>query len=430
MPAILIPAYRAWDLQGEAPRRFGALTIALALIAAALFGTVELTAPLWIDVLLGGFSPTARELTLRFTRVMAFGMPGSVMLCCLSASELARGRSRITSARATLLNVAVIGGVLLLLLTGKAITLAWSFAIAYNLMAAWGVTMSVRDGSIQFAGTTPRDVVEAFMLYMHRLRPLVLQPLAEQGQVWIERLLASALTVGTLASLDYARTLSDSAVLLIGQPIGLAVLSSGPVADPQAQMDSIARPVLALALPGSLFLVCLAPEIVQLVFHRGAFGVEAIALTSNALRGISAGLWATTLGYVLVRMLNNAGRNRRATAIVSVGFVANAVASAVLVPFLGAFALGFGEGLRGVVVLTGVSLALGCGRTLLRVLRDALPGVGLLALLLALIMGQTSGVLPRLGLGVVATTLSAAVSLWLMVPRARRFVVSLMERFA
>ncbi len=35
-----------------------------------------------------------------------------------------------------------------------------------------------------------------------------MQPVAEYGQVWLERLLASALAVGTLASLDYARTLS------------------------------------------------------------------------------------------------------------------------------------------------------------------------------------------------------------------------------
>ena len=424
VPAILIPAYRAWDEEGVAPQRFGALALALTLLATAICGAVELLAPFWIDLLLRGFSPAALDLTLRFTRVMALAMPASVLLGCLSACEIARGRSRITSARATLLNVAVICGVLILLVTDQAITLAWSFTVANILVVLWGIRISVRDGFIRFDGNGWREIVAAFRLYLVRLRPLVLQPLAEQGQVWIERLLASALAVGTLASLDYARTLSDSAVLLIGQPIGLAVLSSGTVADPRSQMDAIARPLLAVAMPGSLFLVCLAPEIIQLVFHRGAFGVEAITQTSNALRGISAGLWATMLGYVLVRMLNNLGRNRRATLIVSLGFVANAVASAVLVPFMGAIALGLGEALRGIVVLTCVSLALGCGRMLLRVLRDGLPGLALMALLLVGILGQTAELLPRLGLGMAATILSASLSLWLMVPRARGFAAS------
>ena len=429
VPAILIPAYREWDLAGEAPRRFGALTLALTLLALALFALVELTAPLWIELLLGGFSPTARALTLSFTRVMALAMPGSVLLCCLSASEIARGKSRITSIRSTLANVAVIGGVLLLLATGQAIALAWSFVLAFNVIAIWATWLAVREDAISVRGIGPAEIVATLVLYMRRLRPLLLQPLAEQGEIWIERLLASALSVGTLASLDYARTLSDSAVLLLGQPLGLAVLSSGPGQDTRAQMDRLARPVLAIAVPASLFLVCFAPEIVELVFHRGAFGVEAIALTSQALRGIASGLWATTLGYVLLRMLNNAGRNRRASAIVAVGYIANALTSTLMVHAFGGFALGFGEGIRGIVTLTGVALALGCGWHLLRVLRDALPGLGLLVLLTAFIMAEYHGVMPRLFLGGTATSVAIALSLWIMVPQARAIVRSTLRRF-
>ncbi|MDP9096911.1 MAG: virulence factor MviN, partial [Pseudomonadota bacterium] len=265
VPAILIPVYREWDRMGEAPRRFGALTLALTLLAALMFGIVELTAPLWIDVLLGGFSVPARDLTLSFTRIMALAMPASVLLCCLSASEIARGRSRITSIRATLVNVAVIGGVLLLLATGQAIALAWSFTLAFNAVAVWAVGAAITEGAVSFSGIGAAEILSTFVLYMRRLRPLLLQPLAEQGEIWIERLLASALTVGTIASLDYARTLSDSATLLIGQPLGLAVLSAGPGQDQRTQMETLARPVLAIAIPGSFFLVCFAPEVVELV---------------------------------------------------------------------------------------------------------------------------------------------------------------------
>ncbi len=419
VPAILIPVYREWSRTGDAARRFGALTMALTLLATLMFGIVELTAPLWIDVLLGGFGTAARDLTLAFTRVMALAMPASVLLCCLSASEIARGRSRITSIRATLVNVAVIGGVLMLLATGQTIALAWSFTLAFNAVAVWAVGAAAREGAVDFRGIGPGEIAATFMLYMRRLRPLLLQPLAEQGEIWIERLLASALAVGTLASLDYARTLSDSATLLIGQPLGLAVLSAGPGQNAPAQMEALARPVLAISLPGSVFLVCFAPEIVELVFHRGAFGPEAIALTSNALRGIAAGLWATTLGYILVRMLNNVGRNRRATAIVATGYIANALTSALLVHTLGGFALGFGEAVRGVVVLTGVTVALGCTGALMRVLRDAVPGLMLLVVLSGLVMSEIHGTLPRLFLGGAATALAAALSMLIMVPRVR-----------
>lgn len=428
VPAILIPTYREWDRTGDAARRFGALTLALTLIAFLLFGVVELTAPFWIDLLLGGFGAAAHDLTLAFTRVMALAMPASVLLCCLSASEIARGRSRITSIRAALVNVAVIGGVLLLLATGQTIALAWSFTLAFNAVAVWAIGAALKEGTVSFRGVSPGEIGATFMLYMRRLRPLLLQPLAEQGEIWIERLLASALAVGTLASLDYARTLSDSATLLIGQPLGLAVLSAGPGQDTRTQMEALARPVLAISIPGSIFLVCFAPELVELVFHRGAFGPEAITLTSNALRGIAAGLWATTLGYILLRMLNNLGWNRRATAIVAIGYIANALTGTLLVHQLGGFALGFGEAVRGVVVLTGVTLALGCIQPLLRVIRDAVPGIILLIVFSSMIMTGIEGVLLRLFLGAAATALSTALSVLIMVPRTRALVGTIARR--
>ena len=130
-----------------------------------------------------------------------------------------------------------------------------------------------------------------------------------------------------------------------------------------------------------------------------------------------------------MRMLNNLGRNRRATAIVAMGYIANALTSTLLVHTLGGFALGFGEAVRGIVVLTGVTLALGCARPLLRVRRDALPGLGLLVLLSNLIMADVDGLLPRLFLGTTATALSAALSVLLMVPCARALAATTFRRF-
>ncbi len=187
-------------------------------------------------------------------------------------------------------------------------------------------------------------------------------------------------------------------------------------------MDALARPVLALAIPGSIVLVMFAPDRVELVFHRGAFDAAAIASTGDVLRGIAAGLWATTLGWILVRMLNSAGRNRRATVIVGSAYIANALASSLLVDRLGGFALGFGEAIRGVVILTGVTLALRCGRHLLRLL--ALPAAAVLIAGAGLVRVEVSGLLPRLFSGGGVTALAAALSLWMTVPRVRYLVLS------
>lgn len=430
VPAILIPAYRQWNEEGDAPRRFAALTAAVVLTAFAVFVVVETTAPHWIEILLGGFGDRARKLTLTFTHVMALAMPASALLCCLSATEIARGQSRITSVRAALVNVAVIAGVVLLLLTGRPVMLAWAFSLAFNCVAVWALRLTLRQGALDISGVRPALIREAFITYFQRLRPLILQPIAENGQVWIERLLASALAVGTVASLDYARTLSDCAVLLVSQPVGLAVLSAGPSRDPRAQLDALARPVLAVAIPCSIFLVFFAPEIVTLVFHRGAFDAQAIASTSAILRGTSAGLWAATLGWILVRMLNSVGRNRRATAVVALAYVVNAMVSSLLIGHFGGFALGIGEATRGVVLLAGVAIALGCGRHLMSLMAMMLPGTLILIVLEMVVHTEVSGMLPRLLTGGAAMALVATMSLWLLVPKVRHHVGGAIRRRA
>ncbi len=422
VPAILIPIYREWREDGSAPRRFAALTVALTMVAALLFIVVEAIAPFWIDVLLAGFSEQAHDLTLTFTRVMATAMPASVLMSCLAGSEIARGQSRTTSIRATLANVAVIMGVVVFLLTKDPVVLAWSFALAFNLTALWALWRGIREGALDFSRLEYREIWASFTIYMRRLRPLLMQPVGEHALIWIERLLASGLAVGTLASLDYARTLTDCAVLLVSQPIGLAVLSRGPSANLHGQMDMLARPVLAMAIPSSIFLVFFAPEIVELVFHRGAFDAAAIESTSEILRGIAAGLWATTLGWILIRMLNSVGRNRRATLIVSTGYFANILTGALLVRQFGGAALGIGEAVRGIVILIGVGLALGCGRHLLRLLGMMVPVAVAFGLCEWLVRAEVHGLFPRLLAGVAVMLLTMLLSICLLVPRARALV--------
>ena len=416
VPAILIPLHKAWTVQGRAVPRFTALTVALTLVATAVMLVLEIFAHVWVDLILGGFSADGQALTLSFFRVMALAMPASVMLNCLAAAEISRGRSRLTSIRSSVLNLSVIVGIVLLSITGQLETLAWSFAAAFNLLGIWGVYTLARDGMLSMRGLTAGDVGSAVVEFFGRLRPLLVQPLAEQGQVWLERLLASALRVGSVASLDYARTLTDSAILLVSQPVGYAVLSAGPRPNARAQMEAITRPILAVAVPASLFLVMFAPEVVRLVFARGAFNEHAVTLTSETLRGISAGLWAATLGWILVRMLNSTGRNALAAMILAGAYAANAGADVFIVPLLGNLGIGLAEAVRGLVLLVGTALALRCGGPLMRLLALAAPGAILFALAGLVIDHSVNGAVPRLGWGLVAGAATVALNGGILLP--------------
>lgn len=370
VPAVMIPMHRDALRGDDAPRRLGALAVATVCIASALMIALQALGELAVQALVGGFSAEGRSMTLDFIRVMALAMPGSVLLNVLASGEIALGRTRLTNIRASTLNVAVLIGIGLVVMTGNVQALAWAFVSAFDLLAAWGLFTLYREGVISFHGLSPGDVLAAGRAFFVRLRPLLALPVAEQANIWIERLLASRVGTGAVASLDYARTLTESALLLISQPVGLAVLSNQKPKELGEQIESIARPILALSVPAAAFLFVFAPDIVRFVFFRGAFDEEALILTSNALRGISCGLWAATLGWILIRILNGAGRNFVAAAIIVTAHVVN-IGINLLTSYLphppqsGTLLLGLGEAVRGIILLAGVMMVLKSRKKLL-----------------------------------------------------------------
>ncbi len=423
VPAIMIPMHREALKSDDAPQSLGALTIVVALVAAAVMVAIQLLGEWWVDAMVGGFTPEGRHLTLQFVRMMSLGMPASAVLNVFAAAEIALGRTRLTNIRASLLNVAVLAGIGLLILTGDSYALACSFTVAFNALAAWGLFSLWYEGVISFKGLTPRLIAERGAEFFRRLRVMLALPLAEQGNVWVERLTASRLTTGAVASLDYARSLTESALLLISQPVGMAVLSNHAPKNIHAQIEQFVRPLLALTLPASAFLLVFSTDIVHLVYFRGAFGEDALLLTSHALRGIAFGIWAATLGWILIRLLNGAGRNGLAALIIVAGYVVNMafnlLASAMHPsPGQGMLLLGLGEASRSLVLLAGVVLALESRRRILPLMALALLPALLMAALGLLIQDTVADLLPRLFAGGLACLLCLAFGIGLLAPTA------------
>ncbi len=430
VPSVMIPLHRVWSEQGRAAEMFACLAALFALVATALAAVVYWFAAPWVGVLVGGFVPEARELTVRLTQVMALAMPASVVAACLSSVEISVGRSRVTALRASVQNVGIMLGILLMALTGEPLWIAWGFVAAFNVIALYGGWSLSRVGALALGRIRPRGMREAGGIFFGRVRPLLAVPLADQGNYLLERFLASSSVTGTLAALDYARTLTESALFLVSQPIGFVVLTkeTGEADTVRARVEAISGPMLALAIPASVFLAVFAADIVRLVFERGAFGEEAVALTAGALRGIAVGLWAATLGWVLIRLVNAAGRNGAAAAVLGTAYAANALLNLLVAPRLGSLGLGLGEAVRGLVLLGGTAWVLGCGGLLLRKLALMLPAAALLVAAGLWIVAGFAAPLSRLG--VAAPVFALGVVLWFAVylPDHARRGVRLLRR--
>ena len=433
VPAILVPLMREAQERGEGPQRLAGMSIALTLIGVLLMLPMYAVGYVLVDWMVIGFSEEGRHLTLHMVYILALSMPASVLINCLAAGEVAIGRTRMTNLRAAALNVGVIIGLGFLVLTGYNYILAWAFTGAFNLLACWGVWRLVAEGNLSFTGVTPRLVIDIGREFLARLRPFLLLPGFEQANIWLERLLASRVVTGAVASLDYARTLTDSALLLLSQPIGLALLADGNRNDEREEIQKIARPLLAAGVPFAAFIYVFAEDIVRLVFERGVFGAHGVLLTSQALSGIAVGMWASTLGWVLLRLLNRSNRNTKAAIILMSAYAANIAMNLLTLSLwegsgMEVFMLGLGEASRSIVLLLGVALALNCGGTLLRLFLVALVPAVCLVLAEWQFLQSISVPFEKLVLGGMLWCIATLAAAWMLCPDLLRLIVRKVAR--
>jgi putative peptidoglycan lipid II flippase len=238
----------------------------------------------------------------------------------------------------------------------------------------------------------------------------------------VERRVASFVSGDAVAALDYARFVSDTSVLLLAMPLGLAGLGAMAGMSDARFRDAALRSfrmLLYAGAPLSLALAVHGEAIVRLVFARGAFGADSVAATAAILRWLSVGLWAQLIGYAGAKFLSARGRNVRLIAIYALSIGANVALNLALFPLLGAAALGVAAAANSIV--WGVLILAHLG--LLAPLKRDLVTVGALAATYSLIWALPWTLVPGsadargwLPLAVCAAYWCAAVAL---VPRCR-----------
>ncbi|MFJ9536288.1 murein biosynthesis integral membrane protein MurJ [Streptomyces sp. NPDC101225] len=143
---------------------------------------------------------------------------------------------------------------------------------------------------------------------------VLLFALCRQSQVLIERYLASGLPAGAISHLNYAQKVAQlpmslaSMVCVVTFPVVAQAIAEG---DTRRARDRVERDLVlmgCLVLLGAAVVVACAPQIVQLLFQRGAFTAQDTAATASVMRVYATGLLGQTLVGALVRSYFAAGR--------------------------------------------------------------------------------------------------------------------------
>ncbi|MFI0811125.1 murein biosynthesis integral membrane protein MurJ [Streptomyces echinatus] len=368
----LIPAFsaalarRAQGAPGDPVRSLAAGTLPrLALAFTAVGALLALAAPQFVAVLAPGLPVPSLAVDctrLTATCVLTFGLAG---YC--SAALRAHRRFLAPAAIYVVHNIGIVTAM-------YALGGHWGVRSAAFGVAAGGCLMVViqlpslvrelrrpsgRAGVKAAAATQPLDVP--------LLATVLLFALCRQSQVLIERFLASGLPAGAISHLNYAQKVAQLPMTMslmlctVTFPVVARALADG---DTERARDRVERDLAlaaCLVLLGTAAVVACAPELVGLLFQRGAFTAQDTAATAGVMRVYALGLLGQTLTGVLVRACFSAGR---ATWYPVAAMTAGIIATS----WLGAWAVG-PWGVEGIaaanaagITLTAVLLLAGTGR--------------------------------------------------------------------
>ncbi|MET7536856.1 murein biosynthesis integral membrane protein MurJ [Streptomyces sp. NPDC055059] len=138
--------------------------------------------------------------------------------------------------------------------------------------------------------------------------------LCKQSQVFIERFLASSLTAGSISHLNYAQKVSQLPMVLslmlctVTFPVVAQAVARGDIAAARARVERDLGLAACVVLLGAAAIFACAPQIIHVLFQRGAFTADDTAATASVMRVYALGLLGHSMVGALVRSYFSAGR--------------------------------------------------------------------------------------------------------------------------
>lgn len=390
--AGFIPHY-AQEGEGSAERAALYRTVSMLFLGIAVMIAITLfffAAPV-IRFALPGFSGDRFVLAAQMLRVLAAGVPFYMYTTILGALGAAQSNYVIPALRPAVQNVTLIIFVVWAALSGRPLVAAWGFSGAYCVLAIVATVYFRERGLFPKAPTRGADFKNPFWV---SARPILLLSFVLQANILAERAVTSLLGDGSIAGLDYARFLSETAHFLIAMPLGLMSLSLFARMDERTARDETDR---LLALPIALFmslsslLYWRGDLMVRIIFFRGAFDEASLTVTTSGLKGLAAGLTIVSASYLLQRILQARLAHGLVLRAEIAGVAVNIAFNFLFYRTLGLMVIGLGAGMG---ALTALAHYVPASRSHFRRTRRSL----LIAIVLTVVYGfGVAWLLPRWG---------------------------------
>lgn len=273
--------------------------------------------------------------------------------------------------------------------------------------------------------------------------PVAVFALSRQSQVLVERFLASGLPPGAISHLNYAQKIAQLpmtfSLLLctVTFPLVARAMADGRTERARRRVERDLVLAATVVLLGAAYVIAYAPQIVQLLFERGAFGAADTAATASVMRVYATGLLGHCLAGALVRPFFATARPVwYPAAAMAAGLLLTVVAGALAAPRWGVH----GIAAANAAGITTTALLLLCGlRTRVLPVRVRAVAAGLVRLTLAAAAATAAGLaaapllpspLPTAAAGALAVPAAfTAAALAVRAPEVPQLLTAVTRRF-
>lgn len=402
----------AWDVASTV---LNSVLVAMALFAVVAF----ILAPQIMDVLVGGYKPGERSLTIHLTRIMLLQPIFLGVSAIISSVLQTYNRFLLTAVAPLVYNLAVILGALLLGASHGVEALAWAVVagalaqLVLQLPGLGNAAPAFYRCSINWASPGAREVMRLFT-------PRVVGLAAFQAMLLITLFLAAGLPQGNVAAINYAWPLIMFPVGALGTAAATAtfptlsrLVASEEVDTMRGTINRSLRLILFLSIPAAVGLIVLRRPIVNAVYNHGQWTGQATEQTAFALLFYALALAPLALIEVLARAFYAMKDTVTPVRIAIVAVVIDAVLS---VTFVHTFPRASGQG--GLALATAIANTLqviwltdaldtrlgGIGMEgLMGTLRDTALASGAMGLVLYVALDPLTAIFAQHGIGVLVT---------------------------
>ncbi len=331
MTGAVVPSLARADHSAAVRVKAGVTTAALVVTLPIALAFVAIPSVI-VELFTPGLSPDPRRWAVTFVRVFGLAIP---LYCLTSIAVMVRqARSDFgpLGLRPVGQNAFFLAGILAAYLFGAPVLLPVAFLAFYLAL----LLLVDRGDMFKSLLEGKREITAGLRQVVARWVPLALGLLLLRSNTIIERYFGSLLPAGSIAALDYARTVTELP-LLLAVPTGAVLLTALSRADDEGFTRARKRKLglmVTLLVAWSVLVVALAEPITTVVFRRGAFVADSVTATSAALTGLGLGGWAVGLGYVTTQILMARGHRRQLILAAGLSVLVNALLASLLVPRL------------------------------------------------------------------------------------------------